>query len=49
MSPWYEKSFGRDYLFVYRHRSQEEAVGEVKQIQEWLKLTRQLKVFVENY
>ncbi|MEK3734341.1 MULTISPECIES: class I SAM-dependent methyltransferase [Paenibacillus] len=36
--PWYEKSFGEDYLLVYRHRNQQEADQVVQQVLEWLKL-----------
>ncbi|TDF97590.1 class I SAM-dependent methyltransferase [Paenibacillus piri] len=38
MSEWYKKSFGDDYLLVYRHRNMEGAYNEVKKMIEWLRL-----------
>jgi ubiquinone/menaquinone biosynthesis C-methylase UbiE len=38
MSEWYKKSFGDDYLLVYKHRDLEGAYNEVKRMIEWLKL-----------
>ncbi|MFC7439681.1 class I SAM-dependent methyltransferase [Laceyella putida] len=38
MSNWYEKSFGEDYLIVYKHRSRQDASREVARLQEWLQL-----------
>ncbi|OXM86900.1 class I SAM-dependent methyltransferase [Paenibacillus rigui] len=38
MSAWYEKSFGDDYLLVYKHRDLEGAYDEVKRMIEWLRL-----------
>ncbi|MBE1443523.1 class I SAM-dependent methyltransferase [Paenibacillus sp. OAS669] len=38
MSDWYRKSFGDDYLLVYKHRDMEGAYHEVKRMIEWLKL-----------
>jgi SAM-dependent methyltransferase len=35
---WYEQSFGRDYLVVYKHRNFQSAHQEVKSIIEWLDL-----------
>ncbi|MBU5673140.1 class I SAM-dependent methyltransferase [Paenibacillus brevis] len=35
---WYEKSFGEDYLLIYKHRNQQEANYFVKMIMGWLKL-----------
>ncbi|MGF7030168.1 SAM-dependent methyltransferase [Paenibacillus mucilaginosus] len=36
--PWYEKSFGRDYLLVYKHRDMQGAYEEVRRMMEWLEL-----------
>lgn len=41
---WYEQSFGRDYLMVYKHRSVENAEREVRQMVDWLRLPRGAKV-----
>ncbi|MFH5182183.1 class I SAM-dependent methyltransferase [Paenibacillus sp. TAB 01] len=38
MSAWYEKSFGDDYLLVYKHRDLQGAYEEVKRMIEWLRL-----------
>ncbi|MDF2653496.1 MAG: SAM-dependent methyltransferase [Paenibacillus sp.] len=38
MRNWYEESFGDDYLQVYSHRSQHEALHQVKKMIGWLKL-----------
>lgn len=38
MMEWYERSFGRDYLFVYKHRDFQGAMQEVHQMMEWLEL-----------
>ena len=35
---WYEKSFGEDYLLVYKHRNQQEADRLVQKVMDWLKL-----------
>ncbi|MGZ7440039.1 class I SAM-dependent methyltransferase [Paenibacillus sp. TH7-28] len=35
---WYEKSFGEDYLLVYKHRNQQEADRFVQKVMDWLKL-----------
>ncbi|MFM1655748.1 class I SAM-dependent methyltransferase [Brevibacillus sp. B_LB10_24] len=35
---WYEKSFGEDYLLVYKHRNQHEADRFVQRVIEWLEL-----------
>lgn len=35
---WYEKSFGSDYLLVYRHRDMQGARHEVKAMIDWLGL-----------
>lgn len=36
--PWYEESFGDDYLLIYRHRDYKGAAEEVHQMIEWLDL-----------
>ncbi|MEK4359502.1 class I SAM-dependent methyltransferase [Paenibacillus sp. FSL M7-1455] len=38
MKDWYEKSFGEDYLLVYKHRDAEGAAREVKKMISWLNL-----------
>lgn len=38
MTEWYERSFGRDYLLVYRHRDFQGATQEVHRMMEWLRL-----------
>ncbi|MFF2910948.1 class I SAM-dependent methyltransferase [Paenibacillus sp. NPDC057934] len=38
MAEWYEKSFGEDYLIVYRHRDFGGARREVEQMINWLDL-----------
>ncbi|MCZ8513298.1 methyltransferase domain-containing protein [Paenibacillus filicis] len=38
MSEWYTKSFGRDYLLVYKHRDLQGAYEEVRTMMEWLEL-----------
>lgn len=35
---WYEKSFGEDYLLVYKHRDADGAAREVKKMISWLDL-----------
>lgn len=35
---WYEESFGKDYLLIYRHRDRRQAEEEVFKMMEWLKL-----------
>lgn len=44
MKDWYEKSFGEDYLLVYKHRDLEGATREVKTMISWLKLPAGAKV-----
>ncbi|WP_079909985.1 class I SAM-dependent methyltransferase [Paenibacillus sp. 32352] len=44
MSDWYRKSFGDDYLLVYKHRDMEGAYHEVKRMIEWLKLPQESSV-----
>ncbi|MDR6226241.1 class I SAM-dependent methyltransferase [Desmospora profundinema] len=36
--PWYEESFGEDYLLVYKHRSRERADREIEAVVHWLGL-----------
>ncbi|WP_342552565.1 class I SAM-dependent methyltransferase [Paenibacillus sp. FSL R7-0652] len=38
MTEWYEKSFGEDYLLVYKHRDVHGAYEEVHKMINWLKL-----------
>lgn len=38
MPQWYEESFGKDYLLVYKHRNQQDASREVEQAAKWLAL-----------
>ena len=38
MTAWYEKSFGEDYLLVYKHRDFSGAQQEVKAMMDWLAL-----------
>jgi SAM-dependent methyltransferase len=35
---WYEQSFGRDYLTVYKHRDLQGAAREVRRMMQWLDL-----------
>lgn len=35
---WYERSFGEDYLLVYKHRNQREADRFVQRVMDWLRL-----------
>ncbi|QSF44161.1 class I SAM-dependent methyltransferase [Paenibacillus tianjinensis] len=44
MSEWYEKSFGEDYLIVYRHRDFCGARHEVEQMIGWLELPQGAKI-----
>jgi ubiquinone/menaquinone biosynthesis C-methylase UbiE len=41
MGRWYERSFGEDYLLVYKHRTTQAATAEVRQMIAWLKLSEQ--------
>jgi SAM-dependent methyltransferase len=45
MSAWYEKSFGSDYLIVYKHRDMMGAYEEVKRMIDWLQLPDHAEVF----
>ncbi|WP_107724566.1 class I SAM-dependent methyltransferase [Desmospora activa] len=36
--PWYEESFGEDYLLVYKHRSRRRADREIEAVVRWLQL-----------
>ncbi|HEX7057237.1 MAG TPA: class I SAM-dependent methyltransferase [Bacilli bacterium] len=38
MEAWYEKSFGKDYLLVYKHRDFQGAANEVLAMSKWLRL-----------
>ncbi|MCL6456419.1 MAG: methyltransferase domain-containing protein [Gorillibacterium sp.] len=40
MEAWYEKSFGQDYLLVYKHRDMQGAQAEVHKMVEWLQLEK---------
>lgn len=40
MSDWYQKSFGNDYLIVYKHRDMQGAYEEVRRMMEWLELPK---------
>lgn len=44
MKPWYEQSFGNDYMTVYKHRDWEQARKEIKRMSEWLNLRKGAKV-----
>ncbi|ANS75555.1 SAM-dependent methyltransferase [Paenibacillus yonginensis] len=44
MGEWYEHSFGEDYLLVYKHRDEQGARQEVRQMIEWLKLEPGAKI-----
>jgi ubiquinone/menaquinone biosynthesis C-methylase UbiE len=41
---WYERSFGSDYLMVYKHRDMQGAYQEVKTMIEWLHLPQGAEV-----
>ncbi|WP_223066141.1 class I SAM-dependent methyltransferase [Paenibacillus caui] len=38
MDNWYERSFGEDYIRVYKHRDRQGAADEVRSMVGWLKL-----------
>lgn len=38
MKEWFEKSFGEDYMLVYRHRDDEQAMREVHSMVAWLNI-----------
>lgn len=40
MSEWFERSFGEDYLLVYKHRDMQGAEQEVHKMISWLKLDK---------
>ena len=42
--PWYERSFGKDYLLVYKHRDYESAAVEVHSIMNFLKMSKCSKI-----
>ncbi|MBD0381634.1 class I SAM-dependent methyltransferase [Paenibacillus sedimenti] len=41
---WYQKSFGNDYLIVYKHRDLQGAYHEVKKMMDWLNLPQGAQV-----
>jgi ubiquinone/menaquinone biosynthesis C-methylase UbiE len=41
---WYQKSFGNDYLIVYKHRDLQGAYHEVKKMMDWLGLKQGAEV-----
>ncbi|NIK76017.1 ubiquinone/menaquinone biosynthesis C-methylase UbiE [Paenibacillus castaneae] len=44
MKPWYEQSFGSDYMLVYKHRDWVNANKEVQKMVRWLELPQHAKV-----
>lgn len=38
MKPWYEQSFGKDYMLVYKHRDWHNAAREAEQMAAWLQI-----------
>lgn len=44
MKAWYERSFGSDYMIVYRHRDWEQAAAEAKRMAGWLRLPEEAEV-----
>jgi len=44
MTDWYERSFGDDYLLVYKHRDAQGAKQEVERMVGWLRLAPGAKV-----
>lgn len=44
MKPWYEQSFGKDYMIVYRHRDWQAACRETQQMARWLHLPEGARV-----
>ncbi|UVI31911.1 class I SAM-dependent methyltransferase [Paenibacillus spongiae] len=44
MLDWYKRSFGSDYMIVYRHRNWEQAAREVQQMAGWLDLPADVQV-----
>lgn len=44
MDAWYERSFGADYLIVYKHRNLQNAYEEVKRMTEWLSLPERAEI-----
>ncbi|MFF2907198.1 class I SAM-dependent methyltransferase [Paenibacillus sp. NPDC057934] len=44
MSQWYERSFGTDYLVVYKHRDWKNAYREVVNMARWLQVTQGTKM-----
>ncbi|KGE17046.1 class I SAM-dependent methyltransferase [Paenibacillus wynnii] len=39
VDPWFEKSFGEDYMLIYKHRNIQGALDEVQKMVKWLNLT----------
>lgn len=44
MTDWFTRSFGSDYMLVYKHRDLQGAYNEVRQMMEWLELPEGSKV-----
>ncbi|TYP71148.1 class I SAM-dependent methyltransferase [Paenibacillus methanolicus] len=44
MKAWFEKSFGSDYMIVYRHRNWEQAAAEAQRMAGWLQLPEEAEV-----
>lgn len=44
MKPWYEQSFGSDYMLVYKHRNWENANKEAAKMIAWLQLAKGAQV-----
>lgn len=44
MKPWYEQSFGTDYMLVYKHRDCHNANNEMRRMVDWLRLPEGAKV-----
>ncbi|RXZ84640.1 class I SAM-dependent methyltransferase [Paenibacillaceae bacterium] len=44
VSEWYERSFGSDYMVVYKHRDWENAYREVVNMTRWLQVEKGVKV-----
>lgn len=45
MKAWYEESFGKDYMIVYKHRDMQGAAEEVKRMIKWLDLAPHATIF----
>lgn len=44
LKPWYEQSFGKDYMIVYKHRDWKTANLEARKMAAWLELHRDAEV-----